>query len=183
MCYSIMCGSVWGTLGDFWYSRAGSMFCAVVKHAEKLVWLLDLVRDRSGNEITYTYERVNNTLYPKDIRYTGFAPTGDPGANRIMFEYEDRPDVRVSYNNTVREKRTCRLQRISVFAGESLARRYELVYEQSPITDSSCSRVSSLSARTTFPGSRCGPWSTDHASRGGIANPCSGPSGCKVVGR
>jgi hypothetical protein len=102
------------------------------------LWLLDLVQDKSGNTITYSYERVNNTLYPKEIRYTGFAPTGDPGANRIVFEYEeDRPDGRVSYNNTVREERTRRLQRISVFAGESLTRRYELEYEQSPVNGQS----------------------------------------------
>ncbi|MGD8501200.1 MAG: toxin TcdB middle/N-terminal domain-containing protein, partial [Phycisphaerales bacterium] len=101
------------------------------------LWLLDLVQDRSGNTITYSYERVDNTLYPKEIRYTGFGPTGDPGANRIVFEYEGRPDERVSYNNTVREERTRRLQCISAFAGDSLTRRYDLEYEQSPVNGQS----------------------------------------------
>lgn len=133
------------------------------------LWLLDLVQDRSGNTITYSYERVDNTLYPKEIRYTGFAPTGDLGANRIVFEYEGRPDKRVSYNNTVREERTRRLRRISVFAGESLTRRYELAYEQSPMNEQSLLRrvklvdaadASRITLRTLEYGSRALGWNS-----------------------
>jgi RHS repeat-associated protein len=92
------------------------------------LWLLDLVQDPSGNTITYSYERVGEALYPKEIRYTGYAPTGDLGANRVEFEYEERPDVRLSYGYGVREERTRRLQRISIFAGQSLVRRYKFEY-------------------------------------------------------
>ena len=51
------------------------------------VWMLDLVMDSSGNTITYTYDRLDQALYPKEIRYTGFIDTNDLGANRITFEY------------------------------------------------------------------------------------------------
>ncbi len=97
------------------------------------LWMLDLVMDRSGNTITYSYERVHESLYPKEIRYTGFIHNEDPGANRITFEYEDRPDVRISYNNSVRSMHTRRLKRISIFAGEDpgdFVRKYDFSYVQ-----------------------------------------------------
>ncbi len=97
------------------------------------LWMLDLVQDPRGNTITYHYENVNGAIYIKEIRYTGFAPTGDPGANLVVFEYEDRPDARISYNHSVREERGRRLQRLSVFAGSALTRRYEFEYTQSPM--------------------------------------------------
>lgn len=99
------------------------------------VWLLDLVRDRHGNTITYTYSRVNGVLYPDTIRYTGFED--DPGRNSVIFEYEERPDHRISYANGVLEKQTLRLRRVSMFAGDSLARRYEPSYEESPLNGQS----------------------------------------------
>ncbi len=101
------------------------------------LWMLDLVQDQSGNTITYFYEKVNGALYPTEIRYTGFASTGDLGASRVEFEYEGRPDVRVSYGYSVREERRRRLSRISVFAGGSLTRRYEFNYEQSMLNGQS----------------------------------------------
>jgi len=104
---------------------------------EGQVWMLDRVEDPSGNTITYSYERVNNGLYPKEIRYTGHMPTGDPGANRVVFTYEDRPDERISYRNQVREEQTRRLRSLSVYASDLLTRRYVLIYDQSPVNGQS----------------------------------------------
>lgn len=104
------------------------------------LWLLDSVMDSSGNTMTYSYQKdgSNEVLYPDEIRYTGFvnpedASQNEIGLNRIVFDYEGRPDTRISYNNKIRELYARRLKQISVFTGESLVRRYELDYIQNPI--------------------------------------------------
>lgn len=105
------------------------------------LWLLDQVVDPHGNAVTYHYSREcelanpglcsdteSQTRYINEIRYTAHIPTGDPGANRIVFEYESRPDQRVSYLRGVREAKNLRVKKISVFAGNLLVRRYEMDY-------------------------------------------------------
>jgi RHS repeat-associated protein len=101
-------------------------------------WLLDLVTDASGNTVTYEYARecqlagicdqANEKRYLRRITYTGYAPLDEPGSNRVDFDYETRPDQRVSFARGVRESTNLRLQRISVYAGDQLVRRYELEY-------------------------------------------------------
>ena len=102
-------------------------------------WLLDRVEDASGNTINYAYENFDGMVYPAEIRYTGFAPDGDPGPNRVVFDYETRPDVRSIYSGFVvdskplRELSARRLKSISVLAGGALARRYEFEYSPNPL--------------------------------------------------
>jgi RHS repeat-associated protein len=131
------------------------------------LWMLDRVQDPSGNTINYSYEKVNGALYPKEIRYTGYAPSGDPGSNRLEFEYEDRSDWRVSYGHLVREERTLRLKSISVYAGDSFVRRYEFAYEQDPLNEQSllarvdmagADETSVITLRTLEYGSRSLSW-------------------------
>ena len=40
-------------------------------------------------------------VYPAEIRYTGFAPDGDPGPNSVVFDYEARPDIRSIYSGFI----------------------------------------------------------------------------------
>lgn len=130
------CGTNPGTCAWVMYDGEGALHRFGGSNESRIddqLWILDLVQDPRGNTITYRYENVNGAIYIKEIRYTGFAPTGDPGANLVVFEYEDRPDVRISYNHSVREERGRRLQRLSVFAGSALTRRYEFEYTQSPM--------------------------------------------------
>jgi RHS repeat-associated protein len=157
------------------------------------LWMLDFVMDRSGNTITYSYERVHESLYPKEIRYTGFIHTGDLGANRITFEYEVRPDERISYNNTVRAMHTRRLKRISIFSGESLTRRYELEYEQNPVNGQSLLKhillvgaddVSKITLRTIDYRARELGWSGEPLSGSfpvDLADSEGGETGARVV--
>jgi YD repeat-containing protein len=105
------------------------------------LWLLDRVEDPSGNTIIYRYgtecdlgfadcNPQSQTLYPRTIYYTGYSPYGDLGSNQIIFEYEQRPDRRLSYRRGVREEQNFRLRQVSVMARGDLVRRYRLAYDQ-----------------------------------------------------
>ena len=134
-------GDGWGLFdGNGNYYSFGS---SVSSRINGELWLLDRVEDPNGNTIMYTYSREcgtglaapctdpdNYTKYLSEVRYTGHAPSGDPGANRVVFEYESRADQRVSYLRSVREAKNLRLKQISVWAGNSLVRRYRLDYGQ-----------------------------------------------------
>jgi RHS repeat-associated protein len=124
------------------------------------LWLLDRVEDAQGNTITYHYETEcglvspcndpeNQKRYLSEVRYTGHAPTGDPGPHRVSFEYESRPDPRTSYQRGVREVSSLRLQRVTVRANSQLVRRYELSYVQHAAGMSLLDRVVLIGADDT----------------------------------
>ncbi len=120
------------------------------------LWMLDSVKDATGNTITYKYTNRDGLPYIDEIWYTGYT-NGDLGANVVKFEYAtaQRPDTRISFatnlksGQIVQQVQKLRLSRISVFAnrGYSLVRRYELAYTQSPMNDQS------LLSRVTLVGS------------------------------
>ena len=123
--------------GTHWEMRLGSgvvyrFGTSDASRASNAIWMLDGIQDLNGNTVSYAYERHDGLLYLTEIHYTGFAPTGDPGANRVLLEYEDRPDVRISYIRAAREETRRRLNRVSVFAGDALVRRFGLEHEASP---------------------------------------------------
>jgi RHS repeat-associated protein len=97
------------------------------------LWLLESVTDTSGNTITYEYERDGGTPWLTRVRYTGHAPSGEPGTDAIVVEWEQRADGRVRWTHGVREVLARRLAAVSVRAGGELARRYELHYQPSPV--------------------------------------------------
>jgi len=138
--------------GDGWEMRdgEGSLHLFGVSPETRIddqVWMLERAEDRSGNTIHFQWMRVDGALYPSVISYTGYAPKGDPGANQVLFEYENRPDTRILLVNAVAEQRTLRLRRISVLAGTHLVRRYEFLYRQSPLSGQSLlSRVTLVGA-------------------------------------
>jgi RHS repeat-associated protein len=128
--------------GDGWEMRdgEGSLHLFGISAEARIdgqEWMLERAEDRSGNTINFYWMKVDGSLYPSAIRYTGYAPTRDPGANQVLFEYEDRPDTRSVFTNSVAERRTLRLRRISVVAGNSLVRRYEFFYRQCPLNGQS----------------------------------------------
>jgi RHS repeat-associated protein len=125
-------GSGWGMYDGqgTYYSFGGT----VNSRIDGELWLIDRVEDPHGNTITYHYINGpgvdNHALYLSEIRYTGHAPSNNSGANRVVFEYEGRPDNRVSYLRGVLEANNIRLQRISMLAQGNLVRRYELGYDR-----------------------------------------------------
>jgi RHS repeat-associated protein len=127
-------------VGDHWEvtDGQGTVFAfgsAPESRIDGLDWRLDRVRDTNGNTITIAYLRDGGQLYPSEIRYTGFAPTADPGVNRVVFDYEDRVgDARISFALGVEQRSRKRLHRVSSFAGASLVRAYEVEYGESATT-------------------------------------------------
>jgi hypothetical protein len=94
-------------------------------------WMLSEIEDRNRNTVRYLYTQDGGTGYLSEVDYTGNSATGDPGANKVSFTYEDRPDVRVSYALGERRTRSKRLSGLSEFAGTQLARSFGFSYQQS----------------------------------------------------
>ncbi|MDG2303753.1 MAG: FG-GAP-like repeat-containing protein [Candidatus Binatia bacterium] len=117
------------------------------------IWLLDLLEDPSGNTMTFAYGREcevfddpscdgdNQTIYPKTVHYTGYAPNDTLGDNVIEFVYERRPDRRTAYRGGARISNNLRLKKIVVRAQGNLVRRYELSYSRYNNGPSLLSRV------------------------------------------
>jgi len=131
--------------GDGWvvYDGQGNLYTFGETPGSRIdgeLWLLERLQDKSGNTMSWVYgvecdalpgpgcDGTNRNLYPREIRYTGYAPTSDAGTNLVRFEYEERPDRRLSMRRGVREVQSLRLAGISVWAGDALVRRYRFGY-------------------------------------------------------
>lgn len=100
-------------------------------------WLLEEIRDRSGNTIEYQYNidahpgQYAFEAYVERIEYTG--RTGvDPGLRAVVFHYEPRPDPLLLYESGVPTYATRRLRAIELHAPDPdvprLVGAYELDY-------------------------------------------------------
>lgn len=128
--------------GDHWEVRDAQGFLYVfgatpAYRIDGLEWMLERAEDPNGNGISVQYTQDGGYFYPNEIHYTTHGPTSDPGANAVKFDYEDRPDQRISYALGPRQVRGKRLVRVSNSAGGALVRRYEITYEQSATTSRS----------------------------------------------
>jgi RHS repeat-associated protein len=122
--------------GDHWEMRdaAGTTYrfgTTAASRTANATWMMDAAEDTNGNTVTFSYTNDGGLLYLSEARYTGHAPSGDPGVDYVSFEYETRPDTRVSYILAARQDRAKRLSRISVHAGADLVRRYQVLYDTS----------------------------------------------------
>lgn len=110
-------------------------------------WALNRIRDRSGNVIDFQYaEDTSNYSYRViNIRYNSNPGAGVPASHRIAFLYENRPnsDVDISYVVGTPIRLIVRLDRIDVFHGTTLLRRYDLTYEPA-LSPSGRSRLASV---------------------------------------
>lgn len=98
-------------------------------------WLIDRMRDTSGNEIRYIYRRDGDQLYLERVTYAAF---------EIRFDYEPRHDPSVNRRSgfAIAQNLRCRtveIQRPS--ADPTLIRRYTLHYGDDPDTPSLLTRV------------------------------------------
>src|SRR5262245_37549043 len=104
--------------GDHWEMRndRGVIYrfgATVGSRVQGTTWMLDQVEDPNGNTMSVGYERHGGLLYVSEIRYTGHAPSNDPGPNSVLFDYEgDRTDSRVSYRLGIRQDARLRLSRV-----------------------------------------------------------------------
>ncbi|MBX3704369.1 MAG: VCBS repeat-containing protein [Steroidobacteraceae bacterium] len=132
-----------------WSTSTSSAYPAVV-------WALNRIRDRSGNVIDFEY--VENTTDPgyriANVRYNANPAAGVAASHQVAFIYESRPSNEVDITHVAGRpvRLIVRLDRIDVFHGSTLLRRYELNY-QPALTATGRSRLASLQ--------ECGAGGTD----------------------
>ena len=97
-------------------------------------WSLDKVIDLNGNYLSITYLKDQNKIYPLAIIYTANEMTETLPQCEINFNYEDRPDLTVSYITGDLIQMAKRLASIDVNFLNKLLRRYVFEYMQSPST-------------------------------------------------
>lgn len=105
-------GTIWeyGVTGDSKIEAQGSG--SIV-----LKWMVSRITDRNGNTITYHYYENNNTgeSYIKDIEYVSNENIGVLPAYRVVFQYDERSDVKEGYVHGRRVVNSKILKAIDVF--------------------------------------------------------------------
>ncbi|MET7458400.1 FG-GAP-like repeat-containing protein, partial [Streptomyces sp. NPDC005574] len=128
----------------------------------RVAWLLTSVKDPSGNEMRYSYNKTvdsspGNEFLVSKIAYT-YGPGGLDAARYVQFDYENRADTSFRYVNGVRYASTQRLKTVSMFApnpgATALVRRYNLSYE--PIGTGAGLRSRSMLSQVQMCGSAAG---------------------------
>ena len=100
--------------------------------SDVLVWALNTVSDRNGNQMTVSYieDNGNGEFYPSRIDYAG-------GQSSVRFEYESRPDVRTKHIAGSVRRVTQRLTHAKTYSGETVVGSYHLAYETQGTTNQS----------------------------------------------
>lgn len=96
-----------------------------------LTWAVNKIEDINGNYFTVTYEEnnVSGEYYPIRIDYTGNTDANVVPYNRIIFEYEARPDIISGYISGSKIQITKRLKTIKTYSENQLVRTYNFEYE------------------------------------------------------
>jgi RHS repeat-associated protein len=105
--------------------------------AAPLSWQIGWERDPANNAITYSYDQsVPGEVLIQQINYTGQVVSGNPttGTRSINFAYETRADMGSSFIDGAESTQTRRLDSISTWQNNSVARTYQLDYKTSPAT-------------------------------------------------
>ena len=122
-------------------SIEASRLCHPNKPANIFAWYLDKAVDVYGNTITYTYEKSDNTIYPKYIDYTSNSSCNPQllADKRVEFVYEsaERPDKIYSYRAGWPSVIKRRLEKIRISINGGVIWTYNLNYVVSPDTSRS----------------------------------------------
>ncbi len=89
-------------------------------------WMLEEVRDTSGNYITYTYAKEGNNTYPSTITYTSYGTTAGPFV--VTFLRETRPDVQTTNLPGFEVETAKRISEVQMSVSGVLRHRYVLSY-------------------------------------------------------
>ena len=135
-------GSYWRVtdkkgIGYYFGQTAASQIVDPSNSANVFEWYLDKVEDMYGNDMSLTYIKDQNQIYPYQIHYTGNTPGNLLPFATIEFETESRPDTMFSYLTRFLIRTEKRISAVKVFAQGVLQRKYQLVYSQSPMTQRS----------------------------------------------
>ncbi|MGD0336366.1 MAG: RHS repeat-associated core domain-containing protein [Candidatus Omnitrophota bacterium] len=100
-------------------------------------WSLDRIEDPSGNYMSITYVKDQNTIYPSEIAYTGNNNTGLSPCFTVDFVFDTRPDNLVSYRSGYQTVMAKRLSEIDINCNQGLIRKYHFDYAASSATSQS----------------------------------------------
>ncbi len=89
-------------------------------------WMLEQVVDTNGNDISYTYAKNDDQIYPFQITYTGNGTT--TGVMSITFATSTRPDSFIDYRPTFEVTTNYRITEIDAKVNGNLVRKYVLSY-------------------------------------------------------
>lgn len=89
-------------------------------------WYLVKVTDLMGNKITYTYEKKNGYVYPKEIWYT--QDKNGNFSNKIVFEREIRSDAETSYKYGFLINQDDRIKSVKAYTDNILVGQFDLSY-------------------------------------------------------
>lgn len=130
--------------GDYWIAtdRNGVKYyfgqddsAKIKDQSRTFKWYVTKVEDLLGNYMTFSYEKYDNQVYPKYIRYTGNSSVPQNTYAEIEFITETSRFANVSsYKSGFLVETKRRLQEIKVKAGGSNLRSYRFEYVQSPST-------------------------------------------------
>jgi RHS repeat-associated protein len=98
-----------------------------------LRWLVNKISDTRGNYMTFQYfeDNISGESYPISIQYTGNAIANLLPYNKIIFEYELRPDITEGYIAGSVSRITKRIREIRSEHNNQVARKYSFKYKQS----------------------------------------------------
>ncbi len=100
------------------------------------VWALNQITDLHGNTLTVSYEAESEGSYfPTRIDYTGNENL-DPQRS-VVFAYEDRDDIQLTYQGSTSVEEQVRLTSISTFLGDDPVLEYRFTYQQGSATNRS----------------------------------------------
>ena len=102
------------------------------------LWGLNRIQDTAGNYLDVQYFKNENqgSFYPTEINYTG-NERAEPKLipyNSIKFIYEERPDIKTTYQAGSKNTLDKRLKSIQVYQSSNLVYEYRLEYEISKNT-------------------------------------------------
>ena len=112
-----------------WYGYSTGRHTYTVGGNQKTMdWYVDYMEDPFGNEMTISYETVNNVIYPASIVYGMNNRSTNNLRNYVYFNYEDRDDVTYSRFDGVEFAMDQRLESITTKTGNTIYRTYILNY-------------------------------------------------------
>lgn len=96
-------------------------------------WHLTKMLDRNGNSVDFVYQKFSGQVYLKEISYTNHQSL--PGAFKITFEYENRPDPVVNANPGFFVSSTKRLIKVKGYFTNQLTNETQLSYIQHSVNN------------------------------------------------
>ena len=131
----------------FEYGNSADSRIESVGQTTARAWALNKVRDRSGNEMVFSYteDTTNGSFRISGIQYTQNINAAVSAHYQVAFVYESVPvgEVDTAYLANSKIKRVTRIDRIDVFNDSALVRRYDFTFESS-LSSTNRSRLASL---------------------------------------